>query len=117
MWSIWASRPAASSRGAGIRSSGAGGTATVTYTDGSTSEFTARFSDWRLNWGSYTPLPGTFPAVTMPYQNYRSGYLRSVIPTYVFALDAPLTPGKTVRSITLPTSTGGDMHVFAIGFG
>ena len=98
-------------------SSGAGGTATVTYTDGSTSEFTARFSDWRLNWGSYTPLPGTFPAVTMPYQNYRSGYLRSVIPTYVFALDAPLTPGKTVRSITLPTSTGGDMHVFAIGFG
>ena len=36
--------------------------------------------------------------------------------TYVFRVDAPLTAGKTVASITLPQPSGGDAHVFAIGF-
>jgi hypothetical protein len=95
--------------------SGAGGTATVTYTDGTTSTFTARFSDWTLGGGGGTMLAGNYDAVKMPYRNY-SGNARDNVVTHVFALDAPLTAGKTVSSITLPTATGGDMHVFAIGF-
>jgi hypothetical protein len=95
--------------------SGAGGTATVTYTDGTTSTFPARFSDWTLGGGGGTMLPGNYDAVSMPYRNY-SGNARDNVVTHVFALDATLTAGKTVSSITLPTATGGDMHVFAIGF-
>jgi predicted alpha-1,2-mannosidase len=93
--------------------SGAGGTATVTYTDGSTSQFTARFSDWTLGGGGGTPLPGNFTAVTMPYRNF-SGNTKDNVVTHVFALDAPVSVAKTVASITLPQATGGDMHVFAI---
>src|SRR5204863_4271217 len=51
-------------------SDGAGGTATVTYTDGSTSQFAARFSDWTLGAGALPPLPGNVTAVTTPYRNY-----------------------------------------------
>jgi predicted alpha-1,2-mannosidase len=93
--------------------SGAGGTATVTYTDGSTSQFTARLSDWTLGGGGGTPLPGNFTAVTMPYRNF-SGNTKDNVVTHVFALDAPVSVAKTVASVTLPQATGGDMHVFAI---
>ncbi len=93
--------------------SGAGGTATVTYTDGTTSQFTARFSDWTLGGGGGTPLPGNFDAVSTPYRNF-SGNQKDMVKTHVFALDAPVSVAKTVASITLPQATGGDMHVFAI---
>src|SRR6266516_1321052 len=93
--------------------SGAGGTATITYTDGSTSQFTARFSDWTLGGGGGTPLPGNFDAVSTPYRNF-SGNQKDMVKTHVFALDAPVSVAKTVASITLPQATGGDMHVFAI---
>ena len=93
--------------------SGAGGTATVTYTDGTTSQFAAKFSDWTLGGGGGTPLPGNFDAVAMPYRNF-SGNQRDNVKTHVFALDAPVSVAKTVASITLPQATGGDMHVFAI---
>jgi predicted alpha-1,2-mannosidase len=93
--------------------SGAGGTATVTYTDGTTSQFTAKFSDWTLGGGGGTPLPGNFDAIKMPYRNF-SGNQRDNVVTHVFALDAPVSVAKTVASITLPQATGGDMHVFAI---
>ena len=97
-------------------SGGAGGTATVSYSDGSTSQFAARFSDWTLGAGALQPLPGNVDAVSTPYRNY-TGNSRDVVVTHVFALDAPLASGKTVKSITLPEATGGGMHVFAIGFG
>jgi predicted alpha-1,2-mannosidase len=97
-------------------SGGAGGTATVTYADGSTSQFTARFSDWTLGAGSFPPLAGNLTPVTTPYRNF-TGNRRDDVVTHVFALDAPLAAGKTVKSITLPEATGGGMHVFAIGFG
>jgi predicted alpha-1,2-mannosidase len=94
-------------------SSGAGGTATITYTDGSTSTFAAKFSDWTLGAGGFPPLPGNVTAVSMPYRNF-SGNTRDNVQTHVFALDAPVSVAKTVASITLPQATGGDMHVFAI---
>ena len=94
-------------------SSGAGGMATVTYTDGSTTQFTARFSDWTLGGGGGTPVPGNFDAVTTAYRN-ASGNNRDNVKTHLFAVDAPVSVAKTVASITLPQPTGGDMHVFAI---
>jgi predicted alpha-1,2-mannosidase len=94
-------------------SGGAGGTATITYTDGTTDTFTAKFSDWTLGAGGFPPLPGNFVAVTMPYRNF-TGNQRDNVGTNVFALDAPVNVAKTVSSITLPQATGGDMHVFAI---
>jgi hypothetical protein len=35
----------------------------------------------------------------------------------VYATSADLQPGKTVASVTLPTASGGDIGVFAIGSG
>ncbi len=94
-------------------SAGAGGTATITYTDGTTSQFTARFSDWTLGAGGFPPLPGNTTAVTMPYRNF-TGNQRDTVDTHVFAMEAPVSVAKTVASITLPQATGGDMHIFAI---
>jgi len=94
---------------------GAGGRVTVTYTDGSTSTFDAVFSDWTLGAGVNPPVPGNVTAVTAPYRN-ATGNQQDPVKTYLFAIDAPLTAGKTVRSITLPTATGGVAHVFSIGF-
>ncbi len=94
-------------------SAGAGGTATITYTDGSTDQFTAKFSDWTLGAGGFPPLPGNSVAVSMPYRNF-TGNVRDNVGTNVFAMEAPVSVAKTVSSITLPQATGGDMHVLAI---
>ncbi|GAA1876277.1 GH92 family glycosyl hydrolase [Lapillicoccus jejuensis] len=95
-------------------SSGAGGTVTVHYTDGTSSTFDAFFSDWTLGGGGGTPVPGDTTAVTTAYRNSSGG--RDPVKTYVFSVSAPLDAGKTVASITLPQAQGGDAHVFAIGF-
>ncbi|HYU04175.1 MAG TPA: GH92 family glycosyl hydrolase, partial [Jatrophihabitantaceae bacterium] len=89
--------------------SGAGGTATVTYTDGSTSQFTAKFSDWTLGGGGGTPLPGNFTAITTPYRNF-TGNNRDNVMTHVFALDAPSrsprrSPASRCRSRRVATCT------------
>ncbi len=94
-------------------SAGAGGTATIAYTDGTTSQFTAKFSDWTLGAGAFPPLPGNITAITMPYRNF-TGNQRDNVNTHVFAMEAPVSVAKTVTSITLPQATGGDMHIFAI---
>jgi len=97
-------------------SSGATGTLTVTYTDGSTQQIPVGFSDWTLGAGSYPVLPSDKVVATMPYRNTTSGGMQTVA-TYVYATSAALQPGKTVASVTLPTPTGGAFHVFDIGTG
>lgn len=96
-------------------SSGAGGTVVVHYTDGSTSTFDAMFSDWTLGGGGGTPVPGNVTAISTAYRN-AGGNNQDDVKTFVFSVSAPLTAGKTVASITLPLASGGDAHVFAIGF-
>jgi predicted alpha-1,2-mannosidase len=101
--------------GSNASATGAGGTVTVHYTDGSTSTFTAKFSDWTLGGGDGTPVAGDVDAVVTAYRN-ASGNEQDSTKAHLFAIDAPLTAGKTVSSVSFPQASGGDAHVFAIGF-
>lgn len=91
------------------------GQLTITYTDGSTSTAALGLSDWTLGGSGEQPSYGNVTVATLPYRNSTSG-TSQMIKTYVFSTNVPLTPGKTVASITLPTSANqGELHVFALG--
>jgi predicted alpha-1,2-mannosidase len=94
--------------------SGATGTLTVTYTDGSTQQIPVVFSDWTLGAGSYQPVSGDTVAVTTPYRNIDDGTSDGV-KTYVYSFSAALQSGKTVASVTLPNPGNGYIGVFDIG--
>ncbi len=92
----------------------ASGTATVTYTDGTTQTFTLAFSDWTLGGGGSTPLANNLIAITTAYRNLQGS--KDTTPTDVFSYELALQAGKTVASVTLPsTISGGSLHIFAIG--
>ncbi|GAA1984064.1 GH92 family glycosyl hydrolase [Amycolatopsis minnesotensis] len=96
----------------------ASGSITITYTDGSTGKADIGFSDWTLGGGGGQPDFGNRDALSTPYRNSGGGSPQQ-IRTHVFAT-APiaLAAGKTVKSVTLPTSvSGGALHVFAIAAG
>src|SRR6266516_4388581 len=92
------------------------GTATITYSDGSTQTFTLGFSDWTLNAGKATPSFGNAISYASPYRsNPRAAGGRETIKTYVFYASVNLQAGKTIVSVTLPkTVAGGQLHVFAL---
>jgi predicted alpha-1,2-mannosidase len=93
------------------------GTATITYTDGSTQTFTLAFSDWTLNGGKSTIISGDSIAVQMTYRNTSTGQ-QTNHPTYVFYTSVSLQAGKTIKSVTLPSSVSqGTLHVFAVSAG
>ncbi len=88
----------------------ASGTATITYTDGSTQTFTLGLTDW----GVGTPAFGNGIVTSMPYRNGSAG--RQTLSIYLYYAGVMLQSGKTVQSVTLPsTVSGGQLHVFAIG--
>jgi hypothetical protein len=91
----------------------ASGTATITYTDGTTQSFILALSDWTLGGGSGKLLTGESIAAKMPYRNTATG--PESVSTYVFFTSVTLTTGKTASSVTLPSSlSGGKLNVFAI---
>jgi hypothetical protein len=87
------------------------GTATLTYTDGSTSTFTLGLSDW----ANGSPAFGNKIVATMGYRNGPNG--KQFIKIYLFYTDVALAAGKTLKSVTLPTAPGGKnrLHIFAFG--
>jgi hypothetical protein len=90
------------------------GTATITYTDGTTQAFSLVFSDWVLNNGFSKPAHGDQIVATLPYSNTRHGMLSWQKPD-VFYTDVTLEQGKTIKSVTLPSrTTRGQIHIFAI---
>lgn len=90
------------------------GTATITYTDGTTQTFSLGLSDWTLNAGNSTPSYGNGTVVTMPYRNGQAG--KQSDQPHIFYAEVVLQPGKTPRSVTLPSSLNqGHLHVFATG--
>jgi hypothetical protein len=80
-------------------------TITVTYTDGSTSQFSQNFSDW-CSCSSSTPGPGQQPgesfAVVMPYRNEATG-AQDNRPFNLYGYTFVLNSNKTVKSFTLPS--------------
>jgi hypothetical protein len=83
----------------GVEGEQAGQTVTVTYTDGTTSQFTQSFSDW------FTPdqNPNEAEAVAMPYRNVANGTQDDAqfnLYNYTFVLNS----SKTVKSFTLPNN-------------
>ncbi len=92
------------------------GTATLTYTDGTTQQADIGFSDWTLGGGGDQPSFGNITAVHTTYRDVMGSPTTDPVGTDVFAT-APiaLQAGKQLASVTLPaTTSGGDMHVFAV---
>ena len=95
----------------------ASGSATVTYTDGSTQSVTLNAPDW---FSTSAPSGGTV-AVTSTYQN-RQGNTTYAHTADLFAESFTLASGKTVASVTLPPGSAlaagtAAIHVFAISVG
>jgi hypothetical protein len=83
----------------------------VTYADGSSSTADVNVTDWT----SDSPMDGNTIAVQTAYLNTFDGG-RWEIAGYVFAASVPTDPDKTIASVTLPSPSEGDLHVFAFGY-
>ncbi|WP_328649357.1 glycoside hydrolase family 3 C-terminal domain-containing protein [Amycolatopsis sp. NBC_00348] len=101
----------------GSANNGSGsGAGTITYTDGSAAPFTLGLT----NWTPSTPLPGNELVATAPRWNRPAGSpYPAETAVSVYATPVPLTAGKTVAYVTLPTTVTGDqagtrLHVFAL---
>ena len=85
--------------GTGINGNQTGQTVIVTYTDGTTSQFTQSFSDWYADAHNASEAEG----VAMPYRNYASGTTNNV-PFNLYGYTFLLNSSKTVKSLTLPNN-------------
>ncbi|MHA6761874.1 glycosyl hydrolase family 95 catalytic domain-containing protein [Streptacidiphilus sp. PAMC 29251] len=89
------------------------GDGTLTYTDGSTQDFTLSTPDW---WGP----PGSTAVIAHPGYLNQPGNTTDGDSTYVYYLGVPLTAGKTLQSVTLPNISPdveqgtAALHIFAI---
>jgi hypothetical protein len=92
---------------------GAGGTLSISFADGSSQSASVAFSDWTLGGGGYALLPGTTIAATCAYRN--AGGNRDSTTTYVYSQSIPLTSTQPVTAVTLPAEvSGGQLHVFDV---
>jgi beta-glucosidase len=105
--------------GAGDNGTGAG-TATVLYTDGSTSQFTLSLANW---WGAI-PAPGTSIAVSTSYVDQGSPATQFTQPVALYYQAVAIDSSKTVAYVALPQVSSSDqiggelaLHVFAVGIG
>ncbi|WP_245633629.1 hypothetical protein [Amycolatopsis jejuensis] len=89
------------------------GTATVTFTDGTTATADLSFGDWILPGGGNDPVFGNTLVARTVYRNQpgAAGPSASVYATAPLEIAA----GKKVATITLPADP--DLHVFALGLG
>jgi beta-glucosidase len=96
----------------------ASGTGTITYTDGSTQQFSLAMADWYNN----APVAGDQIATTTTSWNFSSS-TQVTHPVSIYFASVPLQANKTVASVTLPTvsATAGNginaMHIFAMATG
>ncbi|HEY7047814.1 MAG TPA: glycoside hydrolase family 2 TIM barrel-domain containing protein [Jatrophihabitantaceae bacterium] len=102
-----------------------GGSGTVYYTDGTTSNYTATLDNYFS-----PPGPENDAVATMPYLNDSNPASNGGVAgqrqhtVFVFYAGVPIDAGKTVRAVSLPpggvvppTGRITGMHVFAIGIG
>jgi beta-glucosidase len=96
----------------------ASGTGTITYTDGTTQQFSIAMADWYNN----APVAGDQIATTTTSWNFTSS-TQVTHPVSIYFASVPLQAGKTVASVTLPTVSAGvgnginAMHIFAMAIG
>jgi hypothetical protein len=83
----------------GINGNQAEQTVVVTYTDGTTSQFTQSFSDWFADAHNASEAEG----VAMPYRNYANGTTNNA-PFNLYGYTFLLNSSKTVQSLTLPSN-------------
>lgn len=84
------------------------GKVTVTYTDGTTSTSTLNVSDWYSNAAG----SGCTLVVTTPHWNRPAGSTNPADQKVsLYAASVPLSSGKQVRYVTLPSNP--ELHVFA----
>jgi beta-glucosidase len=95
----------------------ASGSGTITYSDGSTQSFTLTVADWYAD----SPATGDQLVATTSDWNTPPGSTLGSHAVSVYATEVPLTPGKTVSSVTLPAISNGvgdslnALHIFAMG--
>jgi beta-glucosidase len=96
----------------------ANGTGTITYTDGTTQQFSLSMQDWYDN----SAISGVQVATTTTTWNFSSS-TQTDHPVSIYFASVPLAAGKTVASVTLPTVSAGvgdninAMHIFAMAIG
>ena len=96
----------------------ANGTGTITYTDGTTQQYSLAMADWYNN----APVAGDEIAATTTSWNFTSS-TQVHHPVSIYFASVPLEAGKTVASVTLPTVSAGvgnginAMHIFAMAIG
>lgn len=88
---------------------GATGAVTVFYTDGTTSAGTIGFPNWSFQ---AADAHGAELVVSTTGRNRPSGYGDAAYQYRMFAHSVPLTPGKTVDFIVMPSNPA--MHVFSM---
>jgi beta-glucosidase len=94
------------------------GTGTITYSDGTTQQFSLVMADWYNN----APVAGDQVATTTTSWNFTSS-TQVTHPVSIYFASVPLQAGKTVASVTLPTvsaSVGNGitaMHIFSVAIG
>jgi beta-glucosidase len=94
------------------------GTGTITYTDGTTQQFSIALADWYNN----AAVSGDQVATTTTTWNFSSS-TQTDHPVSIYFASVPLAAGKTVASVTLPTVSAGvgdninAMHIFAMAIG
>ncbi|QFZ78518.1 alpha-1,2-mannosidase [Streptomyces fagopyri] len=89
------------------------GSATVTFTDGTTARTDLSFGDWTRPGGGTDPVYGNSVVAKTEYRNTPNGKGEAV---FVFATRPYEVPaGKRIKSVTLPED--GNLHLFALGLG
>jgi hypothetical protein len=84
---------------------------TITYTDGTQQSYALTVPDWVSG-------PTALAAVNLPHRNRLGG--QQSTSTRIYPFSVPLTPGKTVQSVTLPdvgstvTSYNQALHIFGM---
>ncbi len=87
-------------------------TATVTYSDGSTSISPVQFGDWTLGGGGSQPSAGNRRLAGGDKRTTTTG--TENVKTFLFSAAIPVAPGKVPVSLSLPAASAGFIHVFAI---
>ena len=82
------------------------GDGTISYADGTNAAYHVSAPDW---------VSGTndTKTLTMPHWNTPAG--TQFVNTKIYTIAVPVDPARPVTAVTLPTVTGGQLHVFALG--